>query len=240
MWFPPTATPTPFSTPTPRLPTPDQRPALGEVVLSDRFDTPGAWPVGVYNGGTAAYGGQSLDVVTQPLAGASLVLLRSGGLPTDFYLELTARTSLCRARDSYGLILRAEGEQQHYRLLLNCEGQLRVERWRPSEVGVLQDWTPSGQVPAGAPVSSRLGVWMFRDEMRVFVNDIFQFSTRDALVNGARVGVFARSAAASAVSVSFSNLQVRRLEGYVPSPVPSPTVYVVPSATRAPTFTPTP
>jgi hypothetical protein len=239
-WFPPTNTPTPFPTPAPRQPTAEQRLALGEVVLRDTFESRSGWLVGQYNGGAAAYGKQRLDVVTQPTLGASVVVLRSGAVPIDFYFEMNTSPSLCRGKDSYGLIFRAEGEMSHYRLLITCEGQVRVERWRPAEVGVVQDWTPSGQVPAGAPITLRLGVWMFRDEMRIFINDIYQFSARDPLLQGAQIGVFVRAAAASAVSVSFSDLVVRRLESYVPSPVPSATVYTAPTATRAPTFTPVP
>ncbi len=240
VWFPPSATPTLFPTPAPRQPTAEQRPALGEVILKDNFDTASGWLVGAYNGGSAAYGRQRLDVVTQPVIGASLVVLNGGALPADYYLELTASPSLCRGKDSYGVVFRAEGEITHYRLILTCDSLLRIERWRPAEAGVVQDWIPSGQVPSGAPVSLRLGIWLFRDEMRIFVNDIYQFSARDPLLQGARFGVFVRAAAASAVSVSFSDLLIRRLESYIPSPVPSPTIYTVPSATRAPTFTPAP
>lgn len=239
-WFPPTNTPTAFPTAIPRLPTPDQRPALGEIILRDAFDQPTGWLTGQFAAGTITLGKGRLDLVTQPTAGVSLVSLRSGALPADLYLEITAAVSLCRGKDSYGLIFRAEGEVSYYRLFITCDGQLRVERWRPAEVGVVQDWTPSGQVPAGAPVSLRIGVWLFRDEMRIFVNEVLQFSARDPLLSGSQVGVFARPASANPVSVSFSDLTVRAISGYLPSPVPSPTVFTIPTATRAPTFTPAP
>lgn len=240
VWFPPTHTPTPFPTSAPRQATPEQRPALGEVVLRDTFDSKAGWSTGQFAGGIASYSRSRLDVVAQGAVGASLVSLRSGAIPTDAYIEISATPSLCRGKDSYGLVFRAEGEMSHYRLIITCEGQLRVERWRPAEAGVVQDWTPSGQVPSGAPVALRLGIWMFRDEMRVFINDIYQFSARDPLLQGVQLGVFVRASAADAVSVSFSDLVVRRLENYIPSPVPSPTLFVIPTATRAPTFTPAP
>lgn len=239
-WFPPTATPTAFPTAAPRQPTPDQRPSLGEVILRDSFNQPAGWLTGQFASGTVTAGKGRLDLVTQATAGVSLVSLRSGALPADYYLELTASPSLCRGKDSYGLIFRAEGEVSYYRLFITCEGQLRVERWRPGEVGVVQDWTPSGQVPSGAPASLRIGLWLFRDEMRIFINDIYQFSARDPLLSGSQVGVFARAASASPVSVSFADLTVRAISGYLPSPVPSPTVFTIPTATRAPTFTPAP
>ena len=131
-WFPPTHTPTPFPTPLPRQPTAEQRLGMGEVVLRDTFESRSGWLVGQYNGGTAAYSRQRLDVVTQPALGASVVVLRSGTIPTDFYFEMSVSPSLCRGKDSYGLIFRAEGELSHYRLFITCEGQVRVERSRNS------------------------------------------------------------------------------------------------------------
>ena len=115
---------------------------------------------------------------------------------------------------------------------------MRVERWRLSEAAVMQNWTPSGQIQGGAPSEVRLGLWLVRDEMRFFINDVFQFATHDPLLTGAQIGVFAHSTGLNALSVSFSALTVRRIASYVPSPVPSPTVYVTPTRARAPTLTP--
>ena len=86
----------------------------------------------------------------------------------------------------------------------------------------------------------RLGVWMVGSEMRIFVDDVFQFLVRDPLISGKQVGVFLRSTGANAATVNFSNLVIYQIQGYVPSPIPSPTPVITIPATRAPTFTPGP
>jgi hypothetical protein len=218
-------------------PTVDQRPALGETVLTDRFADPAAWQTFETTGGSAKIGKNALTLAAPELF-ASLVSLRRGPLPDDFFLEITAATSLCRGKDTYGVLFRSDGGASHYRLIVSCDGFLRVERWRSGEVAVVQDWTPSGQIPAAGPQSLRLGVWMAGSDLRVFVNDVFQFAARDPLLFGQQVGVFLRSTGANAVSVTFTDLAVRRLQGYVASPVPSPTPDWTKTPTRAPTLTP--
>ena len=47
--------------------------------------------------------------------------------------------------------------------------------------------------------------------MRFFINDEYQFSVRDPLLASGRLGVFARSAGDTAVTVNFSNLVVREI-----------------------------
>ena len=45
---------------------------------------------------------------------------------------------------------------------------------------------------------------------------------------------------ANAATVIFSDLQVRSIRGYVPTPYPSATLAITIPATRAPTLTPSP
>ncbi len=113
---------------------------------------------------------------------------------------------------------------------------MRLERWRPSEAAVVQDWSYWGE--GGAPLSVRLGLWLYRDEMRFFVNGVYLFSAHDPVLDGVHIGVFAKSTGQNALSVSFSDLVIRNIAGYVPSPVPTATVYVTLTNTRAPTWTP--
>lgn len=217
-------------------PTVDQRPATGDIAVGDNFSDPATRQTFETTGGTARISKDALTLAA-PEMFASLVSLRRGVVPDDFYLEISASTSLCRGKDTYGVIFRSDGGTSHYRLIVSCEGQLRVERWRPAEAAVVQDWTPSGQVPPAGPHELRLGIWMAGSDMRIFVNGVFQFQARDPLLIGQQVGVFLRSTGANATSVTFSNLVIRRLQGYVPSPVPSPTSDWTKTPTRAPTAT---
>jgi hypothetical protein len=48
--------------------------------------------------------------------------------------------------------------------------------------------------------------------MRFFINDQYQFSVSDPLFPSGAIGVFVRSAGETAVTVSFSDLDVYRIE----------------------------
>ncbi len=236
-WFPPTKTPTPgFSRVTP-APTPEMRPGLGDVAVEDDFSTKSGWQTGAMEGGTVAYGPDSLSIAI-PDQPAMLISLRSTLLPDNYYLEITASASLCRGKDSYGLIFRSMGWQTGYRWIVGCDGLTRVERWRPAEEAVVKDWTYFGE--GGAPLSLRLGLWLFGDEMRFFIDGDYLFSAHDPLLTGTQLGVFARATGQNALTVSFSQLVVRRIAGYVPTPIPSPTPWITRTNTRAPTWTPGP
>jgi hypothetical protein len=235
VWFPPTKTPTPGpSYPTP-APTAEMRPNVGEVAIEDDFSSQSGWQAGAMSGGTVAYGPGSLSIAI-PDQAATLVSLRSAPVPENYYLEITASASLCRGKDAYGLVFRSEGWQTGYRWIISCDGQTRVERWRPAEAAVVHDWSYFGE--GGAPLSLRLGLWLWGSEMRFFIDGVYLFSARDPLLVGTQVGVFARAAGQNALSVSFSNLVVRSIVGFQPTPIPSPTPWVTVTNTRAPTWTP--
>jgi hypothetical protein len=247
VWFPPTSTPTPIPTMI-ITPTQDLRPALGNVVLTDAFTSSTAWNTGRSAAGSIAVdGGELALAVSQPKG--SLFTYRTIPLLGDFYLEIIARPSLCRGDDVYGLLFRSLSNASFYRWMISCNGQLRVERSNNYQLAILKDWTPSGQVPPGSPLVLRLGVWAVGNELRFFINDYFQFSVQDPVFSQGLMGVYARSAGETALTVGFSDLKVRSIQGFKPTststitPVPSPTRRVWPTATpiRKPTLrTPTP
>ena len=223
VWFPPTDTPTPIPTQE-VMPTPDQRPGLGQVLATDTFTAPSGWQTRSTTLGSIAYGKEELTLAI-PGPKTSLISMREDLSYDNFYLELTASANLCRGADAYGLLVRASGPFNGYRLLASCDGQLRMERIRNGQAVPLQDWTPSGQVPPGAPGSVRLGIWAYNTEIRVFANDVYQFSVTDPVWRGGTLGVYARTAADSPVSVNFTQLEVRSLtvQPTLPPPTPTPT-----------------
>ena len=236
VWFPLTKTPTPQPTPAqPPQPTPEPRPGLGAVLFQEDFSTTSGWQNGAFEGGTANFGNHSLSLVI-PDNAATIISLRRAAMPDAYYLEMTVSANLCRGKDIYGLVFRSDGGLSAYRWLITCDGLTRVERWRPAEAAVIQDWTYIGQ--GGAPLSLRLGLWLYGDEMRYFVNDVYLFATKDPLLVGTQIGVLARSTGQNPLSVSFSKLVVRAISGYVPTPIPSPTPDITLTNTRAPTWTP--
>ena len=227
-WFPPTDTPEPARTMAVEA-TPDMRPGVADVILRDSFNTPSHWNLGVGPTGSVAFGNNDLTLAISK-SKETLISLRDGPTLENFALEITVRASLCKGNDYYGVLFRAASPQDHYRFAAACNGSIRVDRIKGGYSQTLFNWTPSGQVPPGAPVTVRLGVWAMGREMRFFVNDVYQFSVTDRIFSNGRVGVYARSMGESAMTVSFSDLVVYSLGS---AAIPTST----PKATPLPTLT---
>ncbi|MEZ0395713.1 MAG: hypothetical protein ABWK53_04690, partial [Anaerolineales bacterium] len=233
VWFPPTNTPTPLPRP-PAPPTLEPRPGLGDLLLEDSFDQPEFWL-------TASTASTAILIARQRLTlsidgappGRLLFSSRSEPLLGDFYAEIDATLSLCRGRDQYGLLVRLMSYQDYYRFAVNCQGETRLERVQGGAAIPLQNWQPSGDAPRGAPAQVRLGVWAAGPELRVFLDDHYQFTVRDPVFAQGALGVFILSSSGSPVTVSFSHLRVYQVT-YSP-PTPSPTPTSSPTPTRTPT-----
>ena len=238
-WFPATRTPTPPQVIQAQA-TVERRPGVGKLILEDDFTEASKWSTGASAAGSISVGQGSLTLAMPNLAG-NLISLRTGTTISDFYLEVTANVGLCRGEDSYGLLVRAASAQDYYRLLINCNGQLRLERVVNGYVAILQDWTFSGQVPPGSPLVLKLGFFAVRGDLRVFVNDVYQFSAADTVHASGTVGFLSRSSGEYALTVNFSDLQVHLVDpARVPTDTPTPTITPTPTRTRAPTWTVTP
>jgi hypothetical protein len=227
VWFPPTVTPTPAPT---RLvePTPDVRPSLGDVLLREPFTDKTQWQTARTEAGSAAYGNNELTLAVSKERGLVMSLRKAPQL-TNFYLELDAQPSLCRGSDAYGLLLRAETGQDFYRFLANCAGEVRMERVKNSQMVVLQDWMPSGQVQPGGFLPLRIGVAAQGQDLQLFINGVYQFGVRDPVFTQGVVGVVARSSGDTPLTVNFSNMMVYEIDA-APVPTPGPTI-VAPSPT---------
>jgi hypothetical protein len=234
-WFPPTDTPQPVDTQVVE-PTVDQRPGLEDELFSDQFETPARWNLSVSALGSMALGQNDLTLaVSQPKG--TLISLRDGPVLEDFDLKVTTEASLCKQSDYYGILIRATSYQDFYRFTIGCNGMVRLDRVKGGFTVPLVNWSASGQVPPGAPVTLTLGVWARGRDLRFFINDVYQFSVTDAVFPRGRVGVFARSLGTTAVTVSFSNLVVHSLgSGALPTSTPLP----MPKSSVTPKRSPTP
>ena len=218
VWFPPSATPTPKTVAT-RTPTPEMSPGIGSVILSDDFSDASVWDTASSDSATAAIARNRLTLAAEP--GVYLVSMNRGTLLGDFYTEITARPSLCRGDDSYGIIIRSTGDS-FYRFTLTCNSMVSAERYRSSVRLLMQEPTPSGDAPPGAPGEVRIGMWAVGNEMRLFLNGRFQFSISDPSSPFGSFGVFARGAGDTPVSVTFSDLTVYDVNYVPPTRTPSP------------------
>ncbi len=210
IWFPPTSTPTVFPTPV-ITPTLDVTPAAGSIIFRDDFSDPENWSLIQTASTSIALGKNNLALaLNQP--GAYLYTLRNEPLLRNFYLEITASPSLCRAADEYGLLLRVSPALEFYRFSISCDSQVRLDKYYQGRASSPQPPAPSGAVPPGAPSSARLGVWANEKEMRFYINGELQFSVKDPSLSAGSLGVFIRSAGDNAVTVSFADLVVRSIE----------------------------
>ena len=119
-----------------------------------------------------------------------------------------------REGDDYGVLIRANAVA-YYRFALSCKGTVRAERISSGTRQILQDWLPSGDAPRGSPGEVRIGVWAAGNEMRLFLNGRYQFSVRNPNYRSGTIGVFARAAGDTPVTVNFSDLVIRAVE-YAP------------------------
>jgi len=218
VWFPPSATPTLKAVPT-HTSTPEMSPGIGSVIFSDDFSDASTWDTATSDQGSAAISRNRLTLAAQP--GVYLVSMNREAVLGDFYAEITARPSLCRGDDSYGIIIRSTGTS-FYRFTLTCNSTVSAERYRSSVRLLMQEPSLSGDAPRGAPGEVRIGMWAFGNEMRLFLNGRFQLSITDPSSPIGSFGVFVRGAGDTPVSVTFSDLTVYDVDYVPPTRTPSP------------------
>lgn len=218
VWFPPTATPTLLIFPT-YTSTPVMNPGIGAVTLTDNFSDPSDWDTASSSDGTAAVSRNRLSLAVQP--GMYILSQRHDLVVGDFYAEITARPSLCRGDDRYGLIVRNVG-RSYYRFALSCNGQVQAERVNTRGIIVLHEPIASGDVPPGAPGEVTIGVWAVGSELRLFLNGRYQFGFTDTSYSSGAFGVFVLSQGTDPVSVTFSDLKVYDVDYVLPTKTPRP------------------
>lgn len=223
IWFPATSTPTSVPTREPE-PTENLHPGVGDVLIKDDFSRQSMWSTKSEAGANISLNSNELTLALQDEKAYKASLFSFDDL-SSASVEVTSNVTLCKAEDSYGLLVRASNELTGYRFLVNCLGQVKLEILKSGKPYTLVDWMQSGQVLPGSPYQLRLRVWMVKDELRFFLNDVFQFSARDALFKSGKIGLFARQAADTPITVSYSNLVIRSIDsGYVlPKQTPKPT-----------------
>lgn len=217
VWFPPSATPTRLAVPT-YTATPEMSPGIGRVTLSDDFSAESVWDTAVSDNGSAAISRNRLALTVQP--GFYLSSMRREMPLSDFYAEITARPSLCRGEDNYGIIVRGVGSS-FYRFVLTCNREVRAERVNGGTKLPLQEPVVSGDAP-GAPGEVRIGIWAVGSEMRLFLNGRYQFAITDPSFPSGALGVYVRSTGDTPVTVTFSDLKIYEVDYTLPTRTPLP------------------
>lgn len=218
VWFPPSATATALAVAT-YTGTPDMSPGIGRVTLEDDFSDDEVWDTARSNNGSAVITSNRLTLAVQP--GYYISSMRRELPLTDFYAEITARPSLCRGEDNYWIIVRGVGSS-FYRFPLNCSGMVWAERISGGTKLGIHEPVPSGDAPPGAPGEVRIGMWAVGSEMRLFLNERFQFSVTEPTFPIGAFGVFVRSNGETPTTVLFSDLAVYDVNYTPPTKTPLP------------------
>jgi len=218
VWFPPSATPTLNAIPT-YTATPEMSPGIGSLIFKDDFTDDSIWDTVSSSQASAIVKGKRLTLAVEP--GVSIASLRREATLSNFYAEITARIGLCRADDTYGIVIRSTGNS-FYRFALTCNGFASVDRVKDSVRLSLLEPLVSGDVPLGPPGEVQIGIWAMGSEMRLFLNGRFQFSVVEKTFPSGAFGVFAQSKGDTPVTITFSDLSVYDVEYVPPTRTPSP------------------
>jgi len=195
-------------------------PGIGAELIEDNFTNEKLWDTVDSDLASAIIKNNRLTLAVEP--GYSIVSLRREGTFGDFYAEITARISLCRADDSYGILIRSTGDS-FYRFILSCNSLIRVERVKSSvRLPLLAEAIASGDVPPGAPGEVRIGMWAVDGEMRLFLNGRFQFSVSEKTFPSGAFGVFVQSRSDTPVTITFSDLKIYEVDYTAPTQTPIP------------------
>jgi hypothetical protein len=204
-----------------RQPTPEKKPGIGSVLLKDDFSSTSQWHAPGSNEAPVALAGGGLTIAAQP-GTTPVVIFRTGAVQGDMFAEVTARPSLCRGADDYGLLFRASDGIAYYRFAVACNGTEGAARISLGGPRALQPPIPSGDAPLGAPGEVRLGIWTAGSEFRFFLNDRYQFTAIDKSYSAGELGLFVRAAGSSPVAVTFSDLVVYDVSYSPPTLTPMP------------------
>jgi hypothetical protein len=193
---------------------------IGRVTLRENFpsSSKSVWDTATSDQGSATIAKNRITLTVQP--GYYLSSMRRELPLTDFYAEITAHPSLCRGEDNYGIIVRGVGSS-FYRFVLTCNRQIHAERISGGTRLSIYEPVGSGDAP-GAPGEVRIGMWVVGSEMRLFLNERFQFSVTEASFPIGAFGVYVRSTGETPVTVSFSEFVLHEVNYTQPTKTPIP------------------
>lgn len=218
-WFPATDTPVPQSAAATQIPVEELRPNMGEITLTDKFTRASLWDTATSDDGSAEVLKGQINLAAQ--SKVFMYSQRHNLVLDNFYAEITASPNLCRGANTYGVLIRANAVA-YYRFSLSCDGTVSAEKNSVGSRQNLQSTVRSGDVPLGAPGQVRIGVWASGRQMRLFLNDHYQFTISDATYPSGTIGVFVNSAGNDPIIVSFSDLVIHEVDALPPTSTPQP------------------
>lgn len=204
-WFPATATkPKPSPTPFPEEATP-QTANRGKILIEDDFSNDSFWEVQNNSDAKVNYEPNALSMV---IVGekAEAFSLSQHILPSNFYLTFTIETSICSDNDQYGIVFWRNSKSGTFRFWANCQGQLMVDRVLPDGTTRLVNWQSARKFVPGTPSSNVFSILAQDGKLDFFINETYQFSLQVKPDLEGALGIMARTAGSTDLSVRFSDL----------------------------------
>jgi len=222
-WFPATSTPTSFPHATPTA-APIAQSNLGALISDQELNEAKNWSgidLGSDSPNKVIWDENALYfAVNKPPI--SLYSLNQNLFVSEFYAEVIFSVNRCSPNDTYGLSFLAANEKFANRLVLRCDGYVRVTQVRDQLTIPLQDWELSGMAPPGAPGLVKAAVWSYKGEMRFFLNDQIQFSVSDRYYQSGGIGFFVEAKDPAGMNIKIQDLKVYELM------TPLPTIQATP------------
>ncbi len=155
---------------------------------------------------------------------SSLYSFNANEMPNDYYLEMEIEPSLCSGADQFGLVFRTQSNQDFYRVMMGCDGVIRLDLVRSGSSVRLDEIQQSPQILSGPGTKVKLNVWLVENIFQIFINDVLQVEFYRLQWLSGGIGVLGRSSGENALTVSFSDLVLRNANPIPSTPVPSLTV----------------
>jgi len=88
----------------------------------------------------------------------------------NFYMEAVFKTGSCSGSDRYGLIVRADSQNEGYLYGFTCDGQFNLRKWDSEKFSDLIKRTQSPAIQKGANQSNRMGLMANGGHFSLFAN----------------------------------------------------------------------
>ncbi len=179
----------------------------GTLLAQDTFSGSALWKSASVNSGDIIVSGEKITLAVKKEKGM-LAVMRGETLPDDYYLEMTAEVRMCRGEDAIGVFFRAPNDQAGYRLMIGCDGRIALQQVIGGSPHPIVDWMNSHTLQPGLPFPIKIGILASGKTIRIFLNQVQQIEVNTDLFREGGLGVYARSASDTPLTVNFSEIKI--------------------------------
>ena len=200
--FEPTATATLTASPTPMD---DPKAALGAATWTTNLDSVASWYTEDNDYSNIRGDNGTLLLTSKQAIGYHSWSMHYHEL-TNFYLEVTLKTSTCSGNDLYGLIFRAPDTSKGYFYSITCDGKVGLRAFDGSEFTKVAEFTPSTAILAGSNQVNRLGVLANGNNLSLYANNQKVMDVSDSTFTSGTFGVFISSVNTPGFQIALDDL----------------------------------